>query len=138
MKIAACNAQTFFYAYVEAALWSSMDGSTPAGGEPLDTNYGAGDLAPELAEQMRRDCDRFQSEHAADLAQYYEELPRSHAEFPAEAYAGHDFWLSRNGHGAGFFDREVNRELRDRLQAAARGFGEVDLYVGDDDKIYAN
>lgn len=49
--------------------------------------------------------------------------------------AGHDFWLTRNGHGAGFWDRGMGK-LGDRLADAARAYGSVDLYVGDDKKIY--
>lgn len=49
---------------------------------------------------------------------------------------GHDFWLSRNGHGAGFFDRG-NEDVWDELQDAAKKFKEVDLYLGDDGKIHA-
>ncbi len=43
--------------------------------------------------------------------------------------AAHDFWLSRNGHGAGFWDRdpaEYGGEYNaKRLQAWAESFGEV-------------
>ena len=130
------DAQTFFNAYVEAALWSSYDEATPAGGEPLDKNYSAADLAPETAEQMRADCERFRAEQAELLTRYYAELPPKE-EWTGEAQAGHDFWLSRNGHGAGFFDREASREVCDGLQAAAKSFGNVDLYVEDDGLIYA-
>lgn len=46
---------------------------------------------------------------------------------------GHDFWLSRNGHGAGFFDRdELPKALRDALQSAAEACGVCDTYVDDD------
>ena len=44
--------------------------------------------------------------------------------------AGHDFWLSRNGHGAGFFDGDWP-ENGDKLQAAAEKYGQVDLQVDD-------
>lgn len=44
---------------------------------------------------------------------------------------GHNFALSRNGHGAGFFD-----DWNDILQDLARNFGEADLYLGDDGRLY--
>jgi hypothetical protein len=47
--------------------------------------------------------------------------------------AGHYFWLSRNGHGSGFFDENL-----DALQDAAKAYSEFDLYVGDDGVIYAS
>jgi hypothetical protein len=55
----------------------------------------------------------------------------------AMARAGHDFWLTRNGHGAGFWDREEleipgpdgRDQLGEWLSTAARRFGEIDVYV---------
>ena len=42
-----------------------------------------------------------------------------------EAAFGHDLYLSTAGHGAGFFDRrELGYDLGDKLQDAARRFGE--------------
>ena len=37
----------FTTAYIEAALWSSMDNADEQGGEPLDANYDIEDIAPE-------------------------------------------------------------------------------------------
>lgn len=125
----------FFQAYIEAALWSSMDNANDQGGEPLDANYSADDIAPETLAKMRSDCELFQVENETLLDRYYAELPSS--EWSPEEQGGHDFWLSRNGHGAGFFDREVSKAVRDALQEKARQCGEFDLYVGDDDLIYA-
>ena len=42
----------FTLAYIEAALWSSNDDSTPQGGEPLDANYGIKDIDPDTLEKM--------------------------------------------------------------------------------------
>ncbi len=41
---------------------------------------------------------------------------------------GHDFWLTRNGHGAGFWDRDLG-EVGDKLTKIAESFGSVYLYV---------
>ena len=129
------SAVTFFDAYVEAALWSTTDESRPDGGDPLDQNYVPADIDRETFEKMRADCAQFQAENKDLLDHYYSELPVK--AWLGEAQAGHDFWLSRNGHGAGFFDRDVSQELRDRLQQKAIQSGGIDLYVGDDGKIYA-
>jgi len=45
--------------------------------------------------------------------------------------AGHDFWLTRNGHGAGYWDRGLG-EVGEMLSEAATAFGMVDLFVLDD------
>jgi hypothetical protein len=51
------------------------------------------------------------------------------------AQIGHDFWLTRNRHGAGFWDRGLG-DLGDKLTAAAHTYGESNLYVGDDGQVY--
>ncbi len=42
---------------------------------------------------------------------------------------GMDIWLTRNGHGAGFFDYEYENEKE--LIEAGKKLGEVDLYIND-------
>lgn len=115
----------FTQAYITAALWSSNDESTPQGGEPLDANYTAADLAPETLAQIFQDCKAFQDAHAADIADDLE-------------LAGHDFLLTRNFHGCGFWEPgDWPDEIGERLTVAAHKFGEVDLYIGDDGLIYS-
>lgn len=125
--------ESFFTAYVDAALWSSNDESDDSGGEPLDKNYGPDDIDSDTLAKMKADCKAFMEQNA-ELLQYV-----------ADDQAGHDFWLSRNGHGAGFFDLEPRQlmdgapeNLPDTLQDAARKFGEFYLYIGDDGKIYGS
>lgn len=43
---------TFTKVYIETALWSSTDESTPQGGEPLDHNYSASDISEETGIAM--------------------------------------------------------------------------------------
>jgi hypothetical protein len=108
--------------YLICALWSTNDESTPQGGEPLDKNYGIEDIAPETLARMVEDCQVFQRENLADIESDL-------------GQAGHDFWLTRNGHGAGFWDGDWP-EAGDRLTKVSKRFGEFDLYVGDDGLIY--
>lgn len=112
----------FTLGYLEAALWSTNDESTPQGGEPLEKNYSVDDFSPETLAQALEDCDKFQEAHAADIVGRLED-------------AGADFWLTRNGHGAGFWDGDWG-ELGDKLTQTAEQFGEICLYVGDDGLIY--
>lgn len=113
----------FIWAYVACALWSSNDESTPQGGEPLDNNYDSSDIAPEALGKMTEDCKAFIDANKADL----EGLDPSQC--------GHDFWLNRNGHGSGFWDRGYG-DVGERLKDASHKFKECNLYVGDDGKIY--
>lgn len=48
---------------------------------------------------------------------------------------GHDLWLTRNGHGAGFWDRGLGAQ-GDSLTAICEALGEVWSYVGDDDQLH--
>lgn len=110
----------FTQSYIEHALWSSADDDD----EPLDQSDA--ELSPEAIKAMVDDCADFQSANAADLATF-EELTGYNG--------GGDFWLTRCGHGAGYWDRGAG-EVGDRLTKAAKAFGTVDLYIGDDNLIY--
>ena len=48
---------------------------------------------------------------------------------------GHDVWLTRNRHGAGFWDRGLGA-LGSKLSGVAKHLGSVDVYVGDDGMVY--
>lgn len=110
----------FLEHYIMAALWSSTDGD----GTPLDANYTAADIAPATLLEMRADCEAFQTQ-AAGLYTLDE-----------ETHAAHDFWLTRNGHGAGFWDGDWKEPGASQLDTLAKGFGEYELYIGDDGKIH--
>lgn len=72
--------------------------------------------------KAKADCADFYKSNSADLGIYESESGRDMAS------AGHDFYLSRNGHGAGYFDRG-NHPVFDRLQDAARIYSETNEYV---------
>lgn len=115
----------FTASYIECAFWSSTDDF----GNPLDNHYNWTHLADETLAKMITDCAKFQQQNSKDLCVSISSNARE---------GGHAFWLSRNGHGSGFFDSEhFSDDVRDRLQEASRKFGSCDLYVGDDGKIYA-
>lgn len=119
--------QAFFNAYLACALWSSNDESRPDGGDPMDQNYDVSDIAPETHAEMLEHCADFMAQ-AEPYLEHWE-----------ASQAGHDFWLTRNGHGAGFWDRYSvgePHEHGDKLTEISYAFGEYALYVGDDGKIY--
>lgn len=123
-------------AYVTCALWSSVHyAEGPEGdGSPMDDDFGADDIAEEALVSMRADCVAF-LEEALEIARDYPVLKL--ADPLNEERIGHDFWLTRNGHGAGFWDRGYG-ELGDKLTAAAKAYGSSDLYAGDDGKVYVS
>jgi hypothetical protein len=111
-RLSACAQQ-----YLETALWSSSDED----GHPLDDQFDVSDFAPEAIQQAEKDClDFLSTNDVGDLD---------------EEQVGHNFWLTRNRHGAGFWDLGLGA-LGDRLTKAAHVYGECDVYLGDDGKLY--
>ena len=123
MTIKQIDLRQFQRAYLVCALWSSIDEA----GEPLDEGYDINDIAAETISKMHADCKDFYMTNLADLTYF--------AEHCAASDAGHDFWLTRSGHGTGFWDRGLG-EVGERLTAAAKVYGSCDLYVGDDGLLY--
>jgi hypothetical protein len=113
----------FTYAYFEAALWSSNDESDESGGDPLDQNYGIGDFAPEARKAMITDAKDFQKRFGKLIE---DDDPRT--TYGRWAQAGHDFWLTRNGHGVGFWEPGDWPKHGDELSEAAKSYGECYLY----------
>jgi hypothetical protein len=134
--------------YITTALWATNDESTPQGGVPLDQNYSPEDVAEETRQSMRDDIVQFLDRVGAEDIEGYltgkqfvegigtRRLPVG-GSFPPQTPSnmGHDFFLTRNGHGAGFWDRGMG-ELGDRLTEISQEIGETYPYVGDDGKIY--
>jgi hypothetical protein len=116
----ATKLDAFTRSYIETALWSSTDED----GLALDNSYDPEDIAPATLAEMVEDCEAFQRDHADDIGDRAEQ-------------AGHDFWLTRNRHGAGFWDGDWPHPAGDRLAGAAHVHGSIDLYVGDDGMIHA-
>ena len=79
------------------------------------------------------DCQKFQADNDDLLARAYGEDGTTYS---AER-AGHDFWLTRNGHGAGYWDRDLGA-VGDSLTEKAHDYGDADLYRGDDGLIYVS
>lgn len=125
----------FARAYIACALWSTTDESDPSGGEPLDSNYGPEDIAWPALRAMVDDCERFQASPewralVAAIRDGSASVRTSDAgDADGLAPGGHDFWLNRNGHGAGFWDGDWPEPHASALDRLAKSFGGVDLYV---------
>jgi hypothetical protein len=106
--------------YLIAALWTS----TGDDDRPLDKNYDVSDISQEAKDQAQEDVRSFVKK-AGDL------LDNIKAE-----QAGHDFWLTRNHHGTGFWDRGYPKKIGDGLTKLSHTYREMDLYVGDGGELY--
>ena len=120
------NIDVMLDGYIETALWSSLDDDNNS----MDDNHSRDNLDPESDKEMRADCQKF-LEDAVDLLEKIPDLDYS--------LVGHEFWLTRNHHGAGFWDspeRWGGRDNADALTDLANKMGERYLYVGDDETVY--
>ena len=108
----------FIKAYIVAALWYApqMEDGIES---PLD-EYDFSDLSVEATAQCEKDCDDF-------LAKM-DSMPEYHSDENSDAdMAGNDFFLTRNGHGAGFWDRDLGK-VGDDLTELSETFDNFDLY----------
>ena len=120
----------FTASYVAAALWSSTDDD----GEPLDNRFTADDISTNTLAAMWRDCDAFYAANRDAIE--HDDAPSASDGMGSAGQAGHDFWLTRCGHGAGFWDGDWPEPMATQLDNAAKAFGNVDLYIGDDGMIW--
>lgn len=119
--------RTFTLAYV----WEAASFASDEDGESLDRS--GDDFAPEARAAMDADCKAFVDANRAELAAVMAEIPASQC--------GELFYLNRCGHGVGFWSETHKKTSHvkvalERLAAAARKAGEVNVYVGDDGQLY--
>lgn len=103
-------------AYLECALWAS--------GEEFD-EYAIHDIASIPMEKAMADCQQFLTDNPE-------------AKDYAPDQVGHDLWLTRNHHGAGFWDRPeiYGRDKADAYTAYAHSMGERYPYVDDNGQVW--
>jgi hypothetical protein len=98
--------------YLTAALWVRFDEDIPIT-----------DISEETKENAENDIDAF-------LEKFYEKIKDIDS-----FQVGHDFWLTRNRHGAGFWDSGLG-ELGEELTATSIEFTELTPIKGDDGKVH--
>jgi len=106
------NQFQFYMGYIEAMFWTE------------EHELGDAEMSDETLKSVRKDCDDF-------LEKFGHLLPQDRD----MDQHGHDYWLTRNGHGAGFWDRGYG-PVGDTLSKHAQERGEVHVYVGDDGDVY--
>ncbi len=124
----------FTRAYIECALWSSTYETEEREDTPMDANFSVEDLAPECIAKIVADCAKFQHDQIEAIA--WDNLVHFPHRYSTHEKAGHDFWLTRNGHGAGFWDGDWKEPYATSLTDAAHAYGSSDFYVGDDGMLY--
>jgi hypothetical protein len=115
------NLEQFIYGYAQCLLWEGVLEE-----DNFETDFTVKNFSDELKQTIKADCEDYYHKNKALLAKTnnpnYQEL-------------GHDFLLTRNGHGAGFWDKGYG-DVGDKLTDNCLPYGSFDVYIGDDGKIY--
>lgn len=118
----------FLRGYIEAIYFTDIG------------DLGQPECDAELSDDARAlciaDCVKFQADNDVILAQAY-------ATGYEPVQAGRDFWFTRNGHGAGYWDRDElqpdamdgSPDLSEFLSDAAREWGALSAYAADNGSI---
>jgi hypothetical protein len=126
----------FVLGFIEALFWTSCspvwdsedwfsdecraDQEAGAADGELPGDVGYYDLHPDSLAAIRADCEAWQAENAELLAFAFGPMSGY-----SEHQAGIDYFLTRNGHGAGFWDREeLRRDMARRSDGSLTDTGE--------------
>lgn len=118
------NKVLFIAGYVQAMQWLTNANDLNLELESAE----AYELSEQCKESIAEDCEKFLNEQGAVLQTVIS------TEY-GYGSAGHDFYLTRNSHGAGFWDRGLG-DAGDVLSEASREFGASHEYVAEDELIY--
>jgi len=115
------NLEEFTQSAMETLTWSDSDDEISAGEYEIDA---------ETELDFEADCRSWWRRFGCFVEACKEHTP---------GQAGHDFVLTRNGHGAGFWDGDWrDTPYANMFENGSKAYGEFNLYLGDDGKIYAS
>lgn len=111
----------FVRSYLTTACWAEFDSDTTVSFSAMRQAFIDCDKFLGLLDKhfMTADAERIANRAGKDLAYL----------------AGHDLYLTRNRHGAGFWDGDWD-ELGNKLTEICHEMKECQLYLGDDGKAY--
>ena len=110
--------ETFFHSFIEAALWCSSDINSDSDISLENQNYSIDDIDSNSLKTLKIDCQEFFNDNYSKIKN---NLGR----------AGHDFWLTSNRHGAGFWDGDWEKEIGQELTKESHKYGERNFWVND-------
>ncbi len=111
--------QDFQTGYIECLLWTDEESTkelvSDHGRDWEEFDWSVDQLTQDAKTRIREVVEDFVMDNLADVQEY---IARGQLAY----HVGHDFALSQNGHGTGFWDRGMG-ELGDRLHKVAKTFG---------------
>lgn len=106
--------------YLETAFWTDQEQIEEKGDD-----VSSADFSEETKEKAKEDIISFMKK----TEQYLKDIP--------DNLIGHNFWLTRNHHGAGFWDmKELDDEIGEIVSNICHEFPEKYVFLGDDGKLY--
>lgn len=133
--------ETLIDAYITTLLWSETDDNDT----PIDDNFSVSDISIDVRAKIEADIRKFEELITNTSLVNFENI----TDLTGNDYdiIMHDFVLTRNGHGAGFWDGDYDFNILDdanniicnigdKLTELSKQFNTVSLYVGDDGKLY--
>lgn len=119
----------FFSGYLACAKWSSALYIEDTDGNLIsDDNLEGYYFSDEVLKALTEECCTFYKEYYDLILEFIDKAGTN------MAGAGHDFWLTRNGHGAGFWDRGAGI-VGEILTDHADVYGGVDLGLDENGDI---
>lgn len=128
----------FFQSYLSTALWSSTisEGEENEPGEregdAFDAHFATSDFSGEALEMLRAHAFSFWSR----MWFYLDHEQGRKGEKPDAAHAGHDFWLTQNDHGAGFWGGDYPT-YGDTFTKLAKCYPVINLFVTEENEVGA-
>ena len=121
------NECAFITAYSECARWASKDDN--------DSEWDGRCFSEDFTKHATIDCLAFLRRVECYLCTID---GKEGTEYSIWEQAGHDFFLTRCGHGTGYWDRpEIYTETYAKMfTKMVEGFGNADVYAGDDGLLY--
>lgn len=120
--------------YLETALWSShnYDSETDDSiSEHFDGDYDISDFSALGHATAYTDCNNFINLLKSTECVGYDNLYNAARSLQSDEHISHDFWLTRNHHGSGFWDGDYG-DYGDLLtEVCQNGFGECNLFAED-------
>jgi len=116
---------SLYKGYADALLFSELDSDTD---EPLDYNYYREDIDDETTKRTKE-----------KLLNYYRENKDAIKESDLDLDTiGNNIWYTRGGHGAGFFDHNLDSDIEEKLTKGANKMGEYPSVETYDGKIFVS
>ena len=128
--------QEFRQSYITALFWSTTDcrgnGDCSCNDcECFDSWADESDFADGELAKIDTMCRSFYDTHSDDFV-------GASTQCTQDEQAGHDFCMTQNGHGCGFWDGDWPEPAATRLTSASESARECNIYTGDDGEIYVS